>query len=280
MTNRWWEQIQDWVLLFVLLTTSMIVLVAQNQPVVRSLRAGALEITSVVERQFAWVGGYFRALDENDLLREENIALSSEVARSREAIYQNQRLQGLLGFQDTTSYPLKPARIIARDITTERNFLTLNVGRSDSVQIGMAVIDERGVIGRVYDVSANYAIVMPYLNTDIRIPGKIQSLQANGIVRWEGDAPRDRLLMEYVSRTEPVLKGQLVTTSGASGSFPAGYPIGFVDSVATLPGRNQLHIFLTPTSPVDQADFVFVVMKEASEEQIALEGRSRQAIQD
>jgi rod shape-determining protein MreC len=278
MTNRWWERIQDWVLLFVLLTTSMIVLVAQNQPVVRSLRAGALEITSVVEQQFAWVGGYFRALDENDILRQENIVLSSEVARSREAVYQNVRLQRLLGFQDTTSFPLMPARVIARDITPERNFITLNVGSNDSVRVGMAVVDERGVIGRVYDVSANYALVMPYLNTDIRIPGKIQSLQANGIVRWEG-VDRDRLLMEYVSRTEPVLKGHLVVTSGASGSFPAGYPIGFVDSVATLPGRNQLRIMLTPTSPVDQADFVFVVLKEASDEQIELQERNRQSSQ-
>lgn len=278
MTNRWWERIQDWVLLFVLLTTSMIVLVAQNQPVVRSLRAGALEITSVVEQQFAWVGGYFRALDENDILRQENIVLSSEVARSREAVYQNVRLQRLLGFQDTTSFPLMPARVIARDITPERNFITLNVGSNDSVRVGMAVVDERGVIGRVYDVSANYALVMPYLNTDIRIPGKIQSLQANGIVRWEG-VDRDRLLMEYVSRTEPVLKGHLVVTSGASGSFPAGYPIGFVDSVATLPGRNQLRIMLTPTSPVDQADFVFVVLKEASDEQVELQERNRQSSQ-
>lgn len=278
MTNRWWERIQDWVLLFVLLTTSMIVLVAQNQPVVRSLRAGALEITSVVEQQFAWVGGYFRALDENDILRQENIVLSSEVARSREAVYQNVRLQRLLGFQDTTSFPLMPARVIARDITPERNFITLNVGSNDSVRVGMAVVDERGVIGRVYDVSANYALVMPYLNTDIRIPGKIQSLQANGIVRWEG-VDRDRLLMEYVSRTEPVLKGHLVVTSGASGSFPAGYPIGFVDSVATLPGRNQLRIMLTPTSPVDQADFVFVVLKEAGDEQVELQERNRQSSQ-
>ncbi len=275
MTNRWWERIQDWVLLFVLLTTSMIVLVAQNQPVVRSLRAGALEITSIVEQQFAWVGGYFRALDENDLLRAENIALSSEVARSREAVYQNVRLQRLLGFQDTTSIPLLPARVIARDITPERNFITLNVGSNDSVHVGMAVVDERGVLGRVFDVSPNYALVMPYLNTEIRIPGKIQSLQANGIIRWEGE-DRDRLLMEYVSRTEPVLKGHLVVTSGASGSFPAGYPIGFVDSVATLPGRNQLRIMLTPTSPVDQADFVFVVLKKPSDEQTELQERNRQ----
>ncbi|HET6566504.1 MAG TPA: rod shape-determining protein MreC [Rhodothermales bacterium] len=276
MTSRWWERIQDWVLLFVLLTTSMLILVAQNQPVVRSLRAASLEFTSAVESRFAWLGGYFRALDENSSLRAENIALSSQVARSRESIYQNQRLRRLIGFQDTTRYPLKAARVVRRDITRERNFLTLNVGSTDSVRAGMAVVDERGVLGRVFDVSPHYALVMPYLNTDLRIPGKIQSLQANGIVRWEGEN-RDELLMEYVSRTEPVLRGQLVVTSGASGTFPAGYPIGFVDSVATLHGRNQLRIFLTPTSPVDRADYVFVILNQTDEEQVALEQKAKQS---
>lgn len=270
MNYRLWEWLRDWVLLFGLLTASMVVLVAQNEPLVRAFRAQALEATSVVESRFAWVGGYFRALDENDLLREENITLASEVARSREATYQNERLRRLLGFQDTTAYPMAPARVVAKDITEQDNFLTLNVGSSDSIKVGMPVVDERGIIGRVELVSQDYSLVMPYLNTDFRVPGKIQALQVDGMIRWEGN-DRNSLLMEYVSRNQPVLKGQLVVTSGASGSFPPGFPVGFVDSLATLPGRNQLQIYLTPTSPIDQADYVFVILREQNPQVVALQ---------
>jgi rod shape-determining protein MreC len=278
MNYRLWERLKDWVILFALLTTSMLVLVARNEPVVRALRAQALETTSGVESQFAWVGGYFRALDENDLLREENINLASEVARSREATFQSERLRRLLGFRDTASYPMIPARVVARDITETHNYLTINVGSNDSIKVGMPVVDERGIIGVVEHVSASYALVMPYLNMDFRVPAIIQALRVEGVVRWEG-VNRDELLLEYISRNQPVLKGQLVVTSGASGNFPAGYPIGFIDSTATIPGVNQLEIFLTPTSPISQADYVFVLLREQSTEIATLQEFQRDPVE-
>lgn len=272
MNFRIWERIRDWLLLFLLLILAVGVMIAENEPMVRALRRGALETTAWVEARFAWVGNYFRALDENELLREENIELASEVARSREARMENERLRRMIGFQDTTAQQLISARIVDKDITRQQNYLTLNVGRADSVEVDMAVVDERGILGTVVDVSENYARVMPYLNTDFRVPAKILPLEAAGVVRWEGDR-RDRLLMEFVSRTEPVLPGQLVVTSGYSGTFPAGYPVGFVDSVATRPGRNNLLIYLQPVSPIDRAEYAFVVLERPDPEQLRLEGR-------
>ena len=273
MTFRLWERIRDWVLLFVLLSVSIVLMVARNEPLVRALRAASLEATAWVEARFAWAGRYFRTLDENDLLRQENITLSSELARAREAQVENERLRRLLGFRDTTDYPLVPARIIARDITRQQNLLTLDVGRADSVVAGMPVIDERGIIGKVVLVSENRARVMPYLNTDFRVPAKILPLEASGVIRWEGDR-RDRLLMEHVSRTVPILRGQLAVTSGASGTFPAGYPIGFVDSVAVRTGRNELLVYLVPTAPLDAAEYVFVLQQTPDYERLALEEES------
>src|SRR5690625_6247441 len=81
--TRIWDRIRDWVVLFVLLVASIGVMLAQNEPIVRTLRATALDTTAWVESQFAWAGGFFRALDENRFLREENIQLASEVARSQ-----------------------------------------------------------------------------------------------------------------------------------------------------------------------------------------------------
>ncbi len=279
MNYRLWDRIKDWLLLFILLTASMIVLVARNEPMLRGLRAISLESTAWVEGRFSWVGGYLRALDENDALREENIALSSEVARSREAITENDRLMRLIGFSDTTSYPLRAARVVAKDVTRQRNYLTIDLGSNDSIAVGMPVVDQRGVIGRVEHVSAHYALVMPYLNTDFRLPARIQSLQADGVVRWTGDA-RDQLLLEYISRTEPVLRGQMVVTSDASGSFPPGYPIGFVDSVASLPGRNEVQVLVRPISPIDRSDYVFVILTSEDQELAALQNWAERTAAD
>lgn len=270
MTFRLWDRIRDWVVLGVLLSISLLTLLTENEPVLRGLRAEALEATAFLEAQFAWAGGYFRALRENEVLREENIVLSSQVARSREAILENDRLRRLIGFQDTTEFDLQAARIVNKDITQQRNFLTLNVGSADSVEVDMAVIDERGIIGKVVLVSRNFSSVMPYLNTDLRIPSKVQPLQAFGIVRWEGGSS-DRLRMDHVVKTEPVESGQLVVTSGYSGVFPAGLPVGVIDSVSSRTGRNDLSISLRPASSLSTVEHAFVILDRPDVERLELE---------
>lgn len=272
MPFRLWERIQDWVLLFGLLALSIVLLITRNEPAVRGLRSASLEVVSRVESRFAWVGGYFRALDENETLRRQNIEFSSAVARSREAQRENERLRRLLNMADTTEFALQPARIIAMDINQAYNYLTIDVGASDSVKTEMAVVDENGIIGKVMLVSDHYARVMPYNNPNFRVPGTILPIGSTGVVRWDPDQ-RHRLLMDFVSRTERVLPGQLVVTSGFSGIFPPGFSVGYVDSTATETGRNEMQIFLYPASPIDKAEYVFVVLSQPEPEQIALENQ-------
>ncbi len=273
MTANLWEQLRDWVRLAVLLLVAAAVLVTQNEPVVRTLRAGALEATARVERVFAGAGRYLRALNENRALRRRNVELSSEVARLREARLQNDDLRRLLGLRDTSALPLRAARIVAKDITRQRNLFTLDVGRADGVRPGMAVLTPRGILGRVVLVSPRFARVMPYLNTDFRVPARVQPLGAEGIVRWEGQR-LDRLLMEHVVKTEPVEPGMRVVTSGYSGIFPAGHAVGVVDSVRVQPGRNALRIHLRPAAPVSEAQHAFVVLQRPAAERLALEAET------
>ena len=272
MPFRLWERIQDWVLLIALLGLALGMLLSRNQPVVRGMRTVALEGVSWVEARFAWVGGYFRALEENQALREQNIELSSQVARSRSAQRENERLRRLLAVADTARYTLLPARIIAMDITQTYNLITLDVGSEDGVEVDMAVVDENGIIGKVVLTSPRYARVMPYMHPDFRVPATILPIGATGVVQWDFNY-RHHLIMRYISRTERVLRGQLVVTSGYSGIFPAGYAVGYVDSLATQTGRNEMQIFLSPSSPIEKAEYVFVVRDRPDPQRLTLEAR-------
>ena len=270
MDFRQWTRIRDWALLLSFLSISLIVMLTQNLTIVRTLRAASLEITGRVESSLSWIGRYFHALEENDILRAENIQLSSQLARSREADIENLRLRRLVGFVDTVAYNLEPARIIEKEITRQKNYLALNKGSAHGVKEGMGVLDERGILGKVIQVSENYAQVMSYLNMDFRVPAKVQPSQAQGIVRWEG-INRGELLLEHVIKTESVQQGNLVVTSGYSSVFPPGYPIGIVEQVLPQPGKNQLLVYIKPTSPIDVVEHAFVVLEEAPAEQLELE---------
>ena len=270
MQSKLWEQIRDWVIVATLLLASLVTMLTLNQPLVRSIRAEAIEVTARVESSIAWMGRYFRALEENDELRRENIRLSSEVARSREVRLRNEELKRMLNMRDSSQASLLPARIVTKDLYRQENFLTLDVGRTDSVKVGMPVLHDRGIIGRVVLVSEHYARVMPFLNTEFRVPASVQPLGAEGIVRWEGEA-LNRLLLEHIVKTEPVEAGQQVVTSGHSGVFPAGRPVGTVDSVSVRPGRNELLVYLQPAVPLYEVKHAFVLLHLPDPERVALD---------
>ena len=267
-----WEQLRDWLLLILLLLLSVVVMATQNRSLVRAVRAESMEITARVESTFAWVGRYVRAVEENDALRRRNIELSSEVARSRAVRMQNDELRRLLSLRDSSQASFLPARIITKDIPRQRNWITLDVGTSDSVKVGMPVIHESGIVGKVVLVSDDYARVMPFLNTDFRVPATILPVGAEGIVRWDGER-LDRLRLLHVVKTEPIEVGQEVVTSSHSDIFPAGERIGTVDSIAVLPGRNEFQIQLRPAVKMYKINHAFVLRSLPTEERTSLEAQ-------
>ncbi len=273
MPFRLWDRIRDWVILAALLLSSVVLMLAQNDPMLRGLRGASLEITSWVEARFAWVGQFFRAIDENEVLRRDNIELSSQLARLREAQLENERLKRLLVFHQDSSYQKIAARIIRKDIYGQENFLTLDVGRADGVAPGMPVVDEKGILGMVVFISEHYSRVLPYLNTEFHVAAKIQPLQADGMISWPGSRP-NMLVLENIVKTEPVEKGQLVVTSLSSSIFPPGYLVGEIDSVANRPGENLLEIHVRPASPLSTAQHAFVILQQPDLEQERLEVQS------
>lgn len=267
------SELVDWVLLVGLILISVSVMIGQNRPLSRALRAQTLEMTARVESGFAWVGRYLRVLEENQELRRRNIELSSQVARTRSLRLRNQELERLLNLKDSSSARLRATRIVGKDIFRQSNFLTIDVGRDDGVVKGMPVVHEGGIVGTVTLAGPGYARVMPYLNTDFRVPASILPLGAEGIVRWPGER-HNRLLLEHVVKTEPVEPGQKVVTSGHSGVFPPGRAIGTVDSVNVRPGRSELRIYLKPAVPIYKINHAFVILRQPEDDRRSLEARS------
>lgn len=260
----------DWLLLGGLLLLATTLMITQNQPLLRTLRAQAMGWTAQVESTFAWMGRYLRVLERNDELRRENIQLSSKAARTRSVRERNEELKRLLNLTDSSDASLRPARIVTKDIFQKDNLLTLDVGRTDGVEEGMPVVHERGIVGTVVLVNDHYAQVMPFLNTDFRVPGAVLPLQAEGIVRWDGER-LDRLHLDHVVKTEPVEAGQQVVTSGHSDIFPPGRRIGTVDSVASSPGRSELEIFLRPAVPLYEISHAVVILRVPDPDRQAVE---------
>ena len=265
-----WNRLQDFVIVGLLLLTGLVFMMNLNDAMTVGIRAAALEVSGFVEQRLAWLGALTFAVMDNQRLRLENAQLTSDLAQTRVALIENQQLREALGLQQDSSMTLVAARVVARDPHGQTNFFTLDVGRKDGVNIDMAVIDDRGILGRVVQVSAKYSRVMSYLNSDFFLPTMIEPMLAVGMLSWSGTNP-DRLSLSNVINTEPVAPGQRVVTHWASEVFPPNLLVGTVSSVQGLPGLNAWEIEVEPASKLNTLQFAFVVIDVIDPEQTALE---------
>lgn len=277
LAQQVWERSRDYVVFGALLLVGIVIFVGRNGPALRAARAASLTVTAPVEGAFERAAQFRRSLVENERLRDETAELSAEVARLREASAENAQLRALLQFPDTTNTRRVVARVVAKDITEQTNLLTIDAGARDSIEVGMPVINERGIVGRVVLTSDRYSVVMPHQNTQFRVPASIEALGREGVVRWDG-ASFDRLTMEYVVKTEPVEPGMLVVTSPFSGVFPAGIPVGRVDTAYAAAGRNDYVIHLDPAAPISEVGYVYVLLTRPDPEQAILEAAARDSL--
>ncbi|MBI2305598.1 MAG: rod shape-determining protein MreC [Chloroflexi bacterium] len=159
-------------------------------------------------------------------LVQENQRLRAEVARLWELEQENQRLRQLLNFQrDQPGQKFVVASVVGRDTNNLRRSIMVNRGRQDGLEVGMVVVAQGGLVGKVSQVLDSYARVLLIADPASSVNALVQPSRVPGVVvgQWSED-----LEMKYVSQQDEVKVGDLVVTSGLGGGFPKGLLIGQV----------------------------------------------------
>lgn len=209
-----------------------IILIFQNDNIqVRFIRVIAVNVIGVIQSGFSIIPNVFELERENKSLRETNINLSKELSFLKESKLENLRLNQMLEFKQRTNYRVVTGKIIGKTLIQTRNNITLNIGENDSVRVGMPVITDRGLVGKIVATSGNYSIAQILLNKDLKVSAKDQRSRVDGIISWDGEG---KVLMKNVSKSSDVLVGDVIITSEYSNIFPAGIPIGFATTAGTL----------------------------------------------
>lgn len=198
-----------------------------------------LALTSPVEKVVAWgVTGALNAWSgyvglrhahqrATEMAHELN-GLRMERQQLLQERVENERLRALLAFAEanpTRSYV--GARVIGVRLgPAGRQLLTIDRGASHGVARLMPVAVADGVVGRVHDVSAGTADVLLLVDTYSSIAVRVDRTRARANVRGTGKPGGARL--EYALRTEDMIEGDVLVTSGTDGIFPRGLPVGRV----------------------------------------------------
>jgi rod shape-determining protein MreC len=200
-------------------------------------------------------------------LRQRQRHLEAEVARLRgherahaDLLAENRRLRGALRMARRCGCRTVGASVVAASGSSFRLSVTVDAGARQGVRAAMAVVDADGLVGRVIQVTADYATVLLVTDPASGVAARLAGGRAPGIVRGSGE----RLLSFQPVRTGArVRRGDPVVTQGYQGGlFPAGLPIGVVERVdpagaATLTPR----VAVRPYAALGALDIVAVVVE-------------------
>lgn len=197
-------------------------------PLLRTVRAPVAGF----DRFMGSVSEIFSVYEQNLKLKEENARLRQwrNVAVTLQG--RVRRYQTLLHAVPDPQMNAVLARVIGRANRPFLQTMILDAGRDNHALPGQAVVDARGMIGRIYLTGARTSWVILLTDLNSRIPVTISTASgASGNIQamMTGDNSAYPTL-DMVSRTFTLHEGDQVTSSGDGGLLPSGLPIGTVVS--------------------------------------------------
>jgi rod shape-determining protein MreC len=237
----------------------------------RAIRVWVQALASPFERATSSAGGastglvrkilnFSKAAEENDQLKQRVSTLELELSKSREAVNEKDRLEGLLNLRQNSNYDPVVARVIARDPSMWFNTITIGAGSSSGIELNMPVVTGGGIVGRIVALSPWTAQVM-LLTDDQAAAGAVvgQLGESNALGPVKGLGQRGVIEMKFVSGLEKVEVGDHVLTTGQDGIYPAGLSVGEVIEVRHGTATQPHTIYIRPSARLDQLEHVAVL---------------------
>jgi len=258
-----WRKTLSLVLVFTILTLSLVVLDRQNlltpikdglntvvQPISGAFSGipDSLESNTPLEDQLA------TAVAKADRLDAENSDLKAQLAESKVL----EQLDAAKAAHPDREYV--SAEVISRDPTGQQKFLIIDKGSADGLRVGMAVVDPNYFVGQISEVSENSAKVMLIIDSSMKVGARLEDTQAEGTVigTWQGG--QQPMIMEHIDKTKTPKEGEKIVTSDMTRQIPPGIIIGIVLGDPVVNAQNdQIEVKVRPAVNFDTLTQVFVV---------------------
>ncbi len=216
----------------------------------------------------------YHVYEENRVLKASLDQYAQVTAQLQLLEAENEELRKQLDAKKTlTGFQLRFAEVVARSSEYWNNVLTIDKGSKSGIKKDMAVITNRGLIGRVQSV-ANFSSTVELL-TNVEATNHISAViigkqvvngttvykQMNGIIE-EYDSKANMLIMRRIPLGEKVEPNQQVLTSGLGGVIPRGLPIGHVVRVQPDDYGLTQTAYIQASADFGQLNQVMVVERE------------------
>lgn len=176
----------------------------------------------------AWVGNIgevFHVYQDNLRLREQNTRLRQWQNAALVLAQRLKRYQLLLNAVPDPELGSVTAHVIGRANRPFLDTMILDAGRRQHIKPGEAVVDDRGMIGRIFLAGDHTSWVILLTDLNSRIPVSIEPGNVQAIMAGDNSAAP---ILDVSAQGMHLRAGQKIVTSGDGALLPAGLSIGKV----------------------------------------------------
>lgn len=222
-----------------------------------------------IENAVKSVNNLFNTYSENDDLKKKIDYVASLEAEVKNLKAENEKLKTQLELSETLSgYEKINATVINRSPDSWQDVLIIDKGKKDGIDVNMAVMGDKGLIGRVI-IAENHSAKVELLTTvnqnTNHFPVMIQSEKDKSVygLMEAYNNKTHTLVVSQLTSSEAIKEGTPVTTSGLGNNSPKGLLVGEVKEVKK--SKTGLHdeILVTPVADMYDVNTVTVVKRLA-----------------
>lgn len=224
-----------------------------------------LRLQNNISQKFFYIRDSFTAFkyirDSNKFVNDLNKKYMYLVNENKILKAENDKLKKLLKITDGNKIK-KFIKCYANVIGANEDGFIFNYlidrGQKDNLEIGDGVVANDGVVGVIQKVFSDTSVVLLLIDVKSRISVRIERNKKAGILTGKG---YNLCELEYISKEEDVVAGDILITSGLSTSFPEGLPVGRIISADKKTDKLTMDIKVKPFVNVSQIQVVYVVGK-------------------
>lgn len=209
---------------------------------------------------------YFDLRAENEILLKENENL-------RYQLY-NKRTPTTSNLDSTASYSIITGQVVKNSFSNQRNYITINKGKADSVAQDMGVITDKGIVGIVEHTSNGFASVQSILNDKSKINAKVKNSNHFGSLVWDAKSYTTVQLRD-IPRLAPLSIGDTILTGASSSIFPEDIPIGTISKFNLDSSKSFYFIDVLLFNDMTNIKNVYIIKNLNREEIIQLESETQ-----
>lgn len=208
---------------------------------------------------------YFREFDainaENRILKDKNAELQDKL-RDVEAIKEeNEWLYAYLGLKrEHIDYEFESAMVIGRESGNYMTVLTLNRGSMHDIEANMPVVTEKGIVGYVSEVGANWCKAVTILETASSVGAYAKRSGELGLVEGVYELKDDGICqMSYLPSDADIKVGDIILSSGIGSFYPRGLVIGTVTELVPDEFSRSLIARIKPSADLTDLRGVMII---------------------